>query len=163
VTFLITEAEPCDAVAINRVINAAYRVEDFFKTGDRTHVREVAEYLLHEAFLIAKDEEDDIAGVVRVSVDGERGHFGMLSVAPEVQGSGLGRLLMQAAEAFAMARGCTWMDLEVASPRVELPPFYERFGYQVTGRSEWPEHELEELKSPAHFVVMSKQLVRTDS
>ncbi len=155
-TYPITAAEPCDAVAINRVINAAYRVEDFFKVGDRTDVREVAEYLLHETFLIARNADDDIVGVVRVSTHGERGHFGMLSVAPEAQGTGLGRRLLESAEAFALERGCTCMDLEVASPRVELPAFYRKFGYEVTGRAEWPEKELNLLKAPAYFVVMSR-------
>ena len=157
--YAILTAEACDAVAINRVVNAAYRVEDFFKNGDRTHVREIAEYLLNETFLVARNADDDIVGVVRVSVDGERGHFGMLSVMPEAQGSGLGRKLVEQAEAFALERGCTWMDLEVASPRLELPPFYRKFGYEVTGRSEWAEHELHMLKSPAHFIVMSRRLV----
>lgn len=156
--FQIIPAEPCDALAITRVINAAYRVEDFFKIGDRTDVREVAAYLFRETFLVARNEDDDIIGAVRVSIDGDRGHFGMLSVGPEAQGTGLGRALIQAAEDFARAHGCTWMDLEVASPRTELPPFYRKFGYEVTGTAEWPEDGLEELKSPAHFVVMSKTL-----
>ena len=157
-TVRIEEAEPCDAVAIDRVVNAAYRVEDFFKTGDRTNVREIAEFLLHETFLVARDEGDDVVGAVRVSQDGERGHFGMLSVSPAVQGSGLGRALIEAAEVWAAERGCSWMDLEVASPRLELPPLYRKFGYEVSGRSEWPESALAELKYPAHFVVMSKRL-----
>ena len=157
-TFRIVAAEACDAVAINRVVNAAYRVEDFFKTGDRTNVREIAEFLLTETFLLARDEDDVVVGAVRCSHHDERGHFGMLSVAPEAQGRGLGRVLIEAAEAWARERGCAWMDLEVASPRLELPPFYRRFGYEVTGLSEWPETVLHELKYPAHFVVMSKQL-----
>ena len=155
----IVPAEPCDAVAITRVINAAYRVEDFFKVGDRTNVREVADYLLRETFLVARNKEDEIIGAVRVSTDGDRGHFGMLSVAPEAQGTGLGRALIESAEEFARARGCTWMDLEVASPRAELPPFYRKFGYEVSGTAEWPQDALAELKSPAHFIVMSRTLL----
>jgi len=158
VTHRIVEAEACDAVAINRVINAAYRVEDFFKVGDRTNVREVADYLLTETFLVARDEDDAIVGAVRVSIHADRGHFGMLSVSPPAQGTGLGRTLVEAAERFARERGCTTMDLEVASPRTELPPFYEKLGYTVTGRGDWPEEALSELKAPAHFVVMSKSL-----
>ena len=157
-THCIGAAEACDAVAINRVVNAAYRVEDFFKVGDRTNVREIAEFLLDETFLVARDDGDDVVGAVRVSHEGDRGHFGMLSVSPALQGSGLGRALIEAAEAWAAERGCSWMDLEVASPRLELPPFYRKFGYQVTGRSDWPEEALNELKYPAHFVVMSKRL-----
>ncbi len=158
-SYRICEAEACDAVAINRVVNAAYRVEDFFKTGDRTDVREIAEFLLDEAFLVAKDDDQEIVGCVRVSIRDGRGHFGMLSVAPEAQGSGMGRALIEAAERYALDRGCSVMDLEVASPREELPPLYRKFGYEVTGRSEWPEGALGELKAPAHFIVMSRDLV----
>ena len=154
----IVVAEACDAVAISRVINAAYRVEDFFKVGDRTDAGEVAEFIERETFLVARGEDGDVTGVVRVSVDGVRGHFGMLSVAPQAQGTGLGRALIAAAEDFAREHGCTWMDLEVASPRLELPPFYRKFGYEVTGTAEWPEAALQTLKYPAHFVVMSKPL-----
>ncbi len=93
----IAPAEACDAVAIARVVNAAYRVEDFFKVGDRTDAKEIAEFLLHETFLIARDEDDAIAGAVRVAISDDRGHFGMLSVAPTAQGTGLGRALILAA------------------------------------------------------------------
>lgn len=157
-TISIAPAEPCDAVEIARVINAAYRVEDFFKFGDRTNARDVAELLLRETFLLARDADGDIAGVVRVHTSGERGHFGMLSVAPAHQGTGLGRALVKAAEEFARERGCTVMDLEVASPRTELPPFYHKLGYAESGTGEWPAEALHELRSPAHFIVMSRPL-----
>ncbi len=155
----VLPAEPCDAVAISRVVNAAYRVEDFFKVGDRTDAREIAEYLLTETFLVARDNDGAIVAAIRVSIDATRGHFGMLSVAPEAQGAGLGRALIEAAEAFARIRGCSWMDLEVASPRTELPDFYRKFGYEISGTAEWPQSELGSLKSPAYFVVMSKSIV----
>lgn len=129
-----------------------------FKVGDRTDPREVAEFLLRETFLVARGDDEEIVGAVRVSIEGERGHFGMLSVAPETQGGGLGRSLIEAAEQFARERGCTWMDLEVASPRLELPAFYRKFGYEITGTAEGPAAALHTLKFPAHFVVMSRTL-----
>lgn len=157
-TISIAPAEPCDAVEIARVINAAYRVEDFFKFGDRTNARDIAELLLRETFLLAREADGDIAGVVRVHASGERGHFGMLSVAPAHQGTGLGRALVKAAEEFARERGCTAMDLEVASPRTELPPFYHKLGYAASGTGEWPAEALHELRSPAYFIIMSRPL-----
>jgi len=159
VTYAITPAEPCDAVAIARVVNAAYRVEDFFKVGDRTDAREIADLLLTNTFLLARDDED-VVGCVRVLAKDGRGYFGMLSVTPAAQGTGLGRELIDAAERFCSERGCGWMDLDVASPRTELPPFYRKFGYEVSGTAEWPADALDQLKFPAHFIVMSKELGR---
>lgn len=157
-TFEIVPATAADAGAITAVVNAAYRVEDFFKVGDRTNEAEIAALLAEETFLITSAADGSVIGSVRVSVSGGRGHFGMLSVAPATQGTGLGRALIEAAERFARDHGCTVMDLEVASPRSELPDFYRKFGYEVTARADWPEHVLHELKSPAHFIVMSKSL-----
>ena len=157
--YSIEPAEPCDAVAIARVVNAAYRVEDFFKVGDRTDAREISELLVTKTFLVAR-EDDDVVGCVRVSASDRRGYFGMLSVAPAAQGTGLGRELIEAAELFCAERGCAWMDLDVASPRTELPPFYRKFGYEVSGTAEWPAEALDQLKFPAHFIVMSKELAR---
>lgn len=155
---VVHAAGACDAVAISRVVNAAYRVEDFFKVGDRTNAQEVADFLLRETFLVARSEDDSIVAAVRVSIHEERGHFGMLSVAPEAQGTGLRRTMIEAAESFAREGGCSLMDLEVASPRTELPDFYRKFGYEVSGTAEWPVDALLTLKSPAHFIVMSKTL-----
>lgn len=154
----IEEAQACDAVAINRLINQAYRVEDFFKAGDRTSLAEVVELIASETFLVARDAGGTVQGTVRVRAKGERGHFGMLAVAPEAQGSGLGRQLMAAAEQFCAQRGCAWMDLEVASPRTELPAYYERAGYAISGTAPWPPGELDQVTRPAHFIVMSKKL-----
>lgn len=155
----IREAEPCEAVAIARVVNEAYQVEAFFKVGDRTNPREIADFLLAETFLVAVDDAEAVIGAVRVSIAGQRGHFGMLAVADAWKGTGLGRRLIEAAEAFALARGCDSMDLEVASPRTELPALYCKFGYELAGTAEWPAHALHELKRPAYFIVMSKSLV----
>ncbi len=154
----IREAAPREAVAIARVINEAYQVEAFFKVGDRTNPREIADYLEAETFLVAVDAGDEVVAAVRVTIADRAGHLGMLAVADARKGTGLGRRLIEAAEAFAIERGCDSMDLEVASPRTELPNFYRKFGYELSGTSEWPEHARHELKQPANFLIMSKSL-----
>lgn len=155
---VIEEASPCDAVALARLINSAYRVEDFFKAADRTTLDEVRQLLERETFLVAREADGSIAGCVRVAAEPPEGHFGMLAVDPAAQGCGLGRRLVAAAEARARAAGCLRMSLEVASPRTELPAYYARLGYRVTGAKPWPAEALHELKAPAHFIVMSKTL-----
>ena len=86
----------------------------------------------------------------------ERGYFGMLSVNPALQGRGLGRRLVDAAENYARAQGCTAMDIRVVNLRTELLPFYRKLGYAETGEVE-PVDDPRALQ-PFHFVTMSKPL-----
>ncbi len=153
----IREATADEAAPLSRLINRAYEVEAFFKIGDRTDEAEIALLLARDTFLVAEDEEG-VAGTVRVSAHGADGHFGMLAVEPSRQGRGLGRLLVSAAEAWALDRGCTSMWLETVNLRQELPPFYRALGYEVSGTQPWPEDSLERISQPAHFILMTKAL-----
>lgn len=151
-------AEPCEAAAIARIVNQAYRVEDFFKVGDRTDDREIADLLAKDGFLVAESGEGRVVGCVYVAIKEGRGYFGMLSVLPEHQGHRLGRRLVEAAEVHCREAGCREMDLWVVNLREELPPWYRRLGYVETGSAPWPEDALHELSRPAHFIIMSKTL-----
>jgi len=153
------KARPDEAGQVAALVNLAYRVEDFFKVGDRTDEAEIADLLSRHRFLVADGEDGRIAGCVLVELESEaRGYFGMLSVRPEAQGSGLGGQLVEAAEGFCRGRGCADMDLWVVNLREELPPWYERLGYHVAGTEPWPDDQLHTLSKPAHFIVMSKPL-----
>ncbi len=62
------------------------------------------------------------------------GYFGMFSVDPSQQGGGIGKQVMEAAEAHAArAWGVAVMQMTVIDIRDELIAFYERRGYQRTG------------------------------
>lgn len=155
-------ADPGEAEVIARIVNQAYRVEDFFKVGDRTDASEIAGLLQKDLFLVAEEQAGGVAGCVYVAIKEGRGYFGMLSVVPAHQGNGLGRRLVDAAELYCAERGCAEMDLWVVNLREELPPWYAKLGYGETGRAPWPEDALHELSRPAHFIIMSKPL-RTES
>jgi [ribosomal protein S18]-alanine N-acetyltransferase len=62
------------------------------------------------------------------------GHFITIDVAPELRRNGLGRLLMQTGEARLAEMGCIAITLEVATGNRGAQVFYERLGYQRTGR-----------------------------
>jgi ribosomal protein S18 acetylase RimI-like enzyme len=49
-----------------------------------------------------------------------------------------------------------WLELEVVDLRTELPAFYERFGFEVTGRRPFPDPET--LTRPADMIVMGKHV-----
>jgi GNAT superfamily N-acetyltransferase len=149
-------AVPADAPALAALISLAYRVEDFFKIGDRTDPDDVRRRMENAAFLLLEDESGRLAGGVYVKTKGSTGYFGMLSIDPSRQGQGLGTRLITAAEDYCRAAGCTAMELEVVNLRTELPPYYRRFGYVETGTRPFPDHE--KAKLPCHFIVMSKPL-----
>ena len=149
-------ATPDDAAALAALISLAYRVEDFFKIGDRTDADDVRARMKDGAFLVLDEDDGSLAGCVYVTRHGETGYFGMLSIDPARQGRGLGARLIAAAEAHCASQGCSEMELEVVNLRTELPPFYQRFGYTESGTR--PFTDTDKASQPCHFVVMTKKL-----
>jgi len=57
-----------------------------------------------------------------------------LVVPPHMRGRGVGRTLVGAVEHWAAARGADRLVLTTALHRAEAPAFYERLGFEHTGR-----------------------------
>jgi GNAT superfamily N-acetyltransferase len=155
----IREAQEADVEAIAELVNLAYVVEDFFKVGPRTDAEEIATIVERRRFFLVEDG-GRAAACAYLGIEDGRGHFGMLSVHPDAQGRGLARRLITHMERFCVERGCTHLDLEYVNLREELPAFYRRFGFEITGEAPWPAAELHRISRPAHFVTMSKPLPR---
>jgi ribosomal protein S18 acetylase RimI-like enzyme len=62
--------------------------------------------------------------------DGHRGWIYYLAVAPDRQGEGLGRALVEAVEARLLALGCPKVQLMVRPDNTAVLGFYERLGYE---------------------------------
>jgi len=87
--------------------------------------------------VLAEDEDAGLVGCVHVRREGaDDAHLGMLSVDPARQAKGVGRDLIERAEATARGWGCMWMRMHVLSARPELLAYYERRGYGRTGVEE---------------------------
>jgi len=140
-----------DNETLVRVINLAFQPEKFFISGDRINLEQVRDFQVKGEFLIA-----DSMGCVYIEPRRDRCYLGLLSVDPAVQGTGLGRRLMRAAEDRARELGCAFMDLRVVNLRLELPAFYRHMGYLENGTSEFPAHA--PILQPCHFVHMTKRL-----
>ena len=81
-----------------------------------------------ELFLVA-EEDDTVVGTAMGGYDGHRGWVYYLAVAPERQGRGLGRLLMQEAETRLLALGCPKVSVQIRAGNDAVAAFYDRLGY----------------------------------
>lgn len=154
--FHVRVANPADAAEITVLINSAFRpAEGFFVERDRIEVEEVINSLGAGQFLMA-EEEGALVGCVYVEPRGERAYLGLLSVDPSRQHSGVGSLLMAAAEDYCSGLACRFMDIKIVNLRKELPGFYRRRGYVETGTSSFPADV--ETKQPCYFIDMTKSL-----
>ncbi len=151
----VRRAGPDDVPALTRLINECYAIEAFFAEGDRTDEHEIGSMMRSGEFLVLDRSGGGLAGAVYVRTHGERGYFGMLSVAPDLRGHGIGRRLVGIAEALCAAEGCRAVDLQIVNLREELGPWYRSQGYAETGTAPF-DHRT--LKRPCHFVKMSKAL-----
>jgi GNAT superfamily N-acetyltransferase len=151
-----------EASAVAALVNAAFQVEAFFKRGNRTDAAEVGNLMQHGEFLVLDHSETPdapgtgLAACVYTRTNGDRGYFGMLSIDPRSQGRGLGRSIIAAVESRLRAGGCRAVDIQVVNLRKELPPFYERLGYVVSGTLPFPDDGA--ATKPCHFIVMTKRV-----
>ena len=76
-------------------------------------------------------EGETLAGSVMVGFDGHRGWVYYLAADPARRGRGIGRALMDAAEAWLKARGCPKIQLMVRGDNAAARGFYAAIGYEV--------------------------------
>ena len=74
----------------------------------------------------------DIVASAMVGEDGHRGWVYYVAIDPARQRSGLGRIMMQAAEAWLVRRGVWKVQLLVRADNANASNFYERLGYRDT-------------------------------
>jgi ribosomal protein S18 acetylase RimI-like enzyme len=155
----VRRAEPADAAALAELVNRAYAVEGFFVDGQRTSADEIARLLRTGAFLVLEHGGDRpaLAAAVYVEAGPESGYFGMLSVAPELQGMGLGTRLVRIAEAMCEAMGAPTVRLRIVNLRDELGRWYRSLGYAEVGTAPYDHRP---VKQPCHFVEMERSISR---
>lgn len=73
----------------------------------------------------------EVVGTVMAGFDGHRGWLYYLAVDPSVQGRGIGRALVVAAEAWLAAQGAGKVQLMVRTSNTAVTGFYDGLGYAV--------------------------------
>jgi len=146
-----------DRAELIALINAAFSVESFFD-GTRTDEERLTAMMAKGSILLAEDGGGRLLASAYMERRGARGYLGMLAVDPNLQGKGLGRSMVEAAEDRFRRMGCEAVEIIVLSLRPELPPVYHRLGYVETGAEEF--HPSAPLKPglKCHCIVMSKRL-----
>lgn len=134
-----------DVAEIVLLVNSCYRgdssrvgwtTEADLLDGTRTDEDEITGLITQpDSMLLLCVEEDEIIGSVHIQKQDDSSYLGMLVVKPNLQGGGVGRRLMEAAEVRAREEwGSKRMTMTVISVRDTLISYYERRGYRRTGQ-----------------------------
>jgi len=85
----------------------------------------------HSTVLVGFDSGEIVASAM-VGEDGHRGWVYYVAISPGRQRSGLGRVMMQAAEDWLKQRGLWKVQLLVRSDNAQATKFYDQLGYRDT-------------------------------
>ena len=85
----------------------------------------------HSTVLVGLDSGQIVASAM-VGEDGHRGWVYYVAISPERQRSGLGRVMMQAAEDWLKQRGVWKVQLLVRADNAQAAKFYDQLGYRDT-------------------------------
>ena len=141
---MIQRAVPGDVSALNTLVNSAYRGESSKQGwtteadllgGIRVDEERLTELIQKPGSMILKyvDKENKITGCVHLEKKGNKLYLGMLTVSPKLQGKGMGKEFLKAAELEAGNQNCVSIYMTVITERTELIEWYERHGYINTG------------------------------
>lgn len=164
-----------DVPALVALINDAFVVESAFKLdkfAKRTEKNEIRGNIMsdHSQMMAAVDRA---SGAVVGSglfmplcryIEAPEAYVGMIAVASEMQGRGLGGLIIEGIEAWAREAGRTHINLKLVNLRAEaLIGWYGARGYVEQRREPWPEPGRSKLIRPEFrdtigFVHMRKEL-----
>lgn len=139
-----TQADDSHVKSLVELVNSAYRgegskvgwtTEADILDGQRADAKGITELLHKEnsVILIAEDDDSgDLLGCVHLENQDGKLYLGMLTVAPQLQGKGIGKMLLDESQALAEFWDCNTIFMTVISVRSELIAWYERHGFRNT-------------------------------
>jgi len=173
----VRRATAGDVDALVVLVESAYRGEESRRgwtteadlvAGRRTDHAEVARAVAGgDQVMLAAERAGRLVACCRLQLDGPGvAELGLFAVRPGLQGTGIGRAVVAAAEGEVQDRwACVTMRLLVISRRAELVAWYGRMGYRPTGRTApFPASaDIVPLDPELHFSVLEKALGRAGS
>jgi len=146
-TFNFRAATPADLPAVIALVTSAYRGESsragWTTEADLIDGNRIDPDILHDdmirprsrVLLAERANDGGLIACAHIAEDEGAGYFGMFAVLPALQGSGIGKALLDEAERVAAEQ---WqlplMRMLVIDVRDELIAFYQRRGYRRTGK-----------------------------
>jgi ribosomal protein S18 acetylase RimI-like enzyme len=145
------------------VSRAGWTTEAEYLEGKRTDADEVRALIAdpHSVVLLCL-QGGELVGSVHLQQQDDAAYLGMFVVKPSLQGQGIGKRFMTAAEAFVASEWrATRIQMTVITLRHELIAYYERRGYRRTGI--FKPFPIEDKRSTAlvdelKFEVLEKEL-----
>ncbi len=128
---LISESE---IEAIVELINDAYSYQNEAKGEPRINKEKLRQRVASSQFYVVMNDSQ-VAGCVYTELARRYLHFGLLTVAPSLRGTGLGTAIMLAIEEYARDLNCEAIELDYMSLAPWLKPYYEKYGYAETGET----------------------------
>ncbi|MBN1668781.1 MAG: GNAT family N-acetyltransferase [Anaerolineales bacterium] len=136
-------------VDLERDQNEWLRLRFALWPGPEDRLEELAQELIaiaanpQEPVFVAERPDGSLGGMLEVSIRTEAegcqtGRIGYLEgwyVDPELRGQGIGRQLVEAAEAWAWAQGCTEMASDTTPDYPSSPQVHARLGYREVQRT----------------------------
>jgi GNAT superfamily N-acetyltransferase len=153
------------------LVNRAYAVGEaglWVEGATRTEREEIAD-AIRSGGMLAATLEGSVVGCAYVHpLEPGAADVGLLAVALERWGSGVGRELVGSAEELMRLRGATTMQLELLVPKewvhpekVRLRAWYTRLGYRFVRSARFEEvaaHLASQLATPCEFLIFHKPL-----
>ncbi|MGX1882939.1 GNAT family N-acetyltransferase [Streptomyces sp. NPDC055287] len=139
------DATEADTEALVALIESAYRgdtsragwtTEADILEGQRTDPQGVLDVIKSpDSRLLTVERDGTLVACCQLEHRGAAAYFGMFAVRPEMQGTGLGKVIIAEAERTVRESwGANEMHMTVISVRDDLIAWYERRGYRRTGR-----------------------------
>jgi len=126
--------------------------QECFPPGISYSRKELRAYMRYRgSFTLVAADEQEIRGFI-VAKRGPTGHIITIDVGPRTRHSGVGSLLLKAAEERLRAGGCRAVGLEAAVDNIAALTFYKRHGYTVVRT--WPRY----YSNGVDALVLKKEL-----